>query len=285
VQRAGDGRLAAATLLAALGDEADASLLGDVAATAKTLRPAAASIIRRLSPRVTIADLGVVHLEVGGRPIARPVRRKVLGLLCYVASRPGQAATRDEAIDALWTDIDPVAGANSLHQAIYFLRRVFDPEFKEGISAPYVIFDGEVITLNEELIGSRSRECWRLLTNSAAADVVATDQLMELYEGRFALDFSYEDWASSYRETLHAAVLSRAEAALSGAIAGGDFDRSVRIAQRALVIDPGADAIELALLRTYKASGRLAAAAEQYAHYASTLRTDLGIEAPPLEAI
>jgi DNA-binding SARP family transcriptional activator len=285
VQHPGAGRLAAATLLAKIGDEADASLLGDVAATAKALRPAAASIIHRLSPRVTIADLGVVRLEVGGRTIGRPVRRKALGLLCFVASRPNQAATRDEALDALWTDIDPDAGANSLHQAIYFLRRVFDPEFREGISAPYVTFDGEVITLNEELIGSRSRECWRLLTESAAADVAATDQLMLLYEGRFALDFSYEEWASSYRETLHAAVLSRVEAALGAAIEGGDLDRSVRIAQRALVIDPTADAIELALLRTYKASGRLAAAAEQYAHYASTLRADLGIEPPPLDAL
>ena len=65
----------------------------------------------------------------------------------------------------------------------------------------------------------------------------------------------------------------------------GDMDRAVRLAQRALVIDPRADAIELALLRAYKASGRFAAAAEQYAHYASAMRADLGVEPPPLEAI
>ena len=285
VTRLGDGRLTAATLLADIGDEADASLLGDVAATTKSLRTAAAAIIRRLSPRAIVSDLGVVRVQVGGRTIDRPVRRKVLGLLCFLASRPSQAATRDEAMDALWPDMDPGAGANSLHQAIYFLRRVFDPEYKEGISAPYVRFDGEVVSLNDKLIGSRSRECWHILATTLAADIEATDHLMTIYEGRYALDFSYEEWTTAYRETLHAAILSRAEAALRMANQTGDLDRAVQLAQRALVIDSRADAIELALLRAYKASGRLAAAAEQYAHYASTMRADLGIEPPPFEAI
>ena len=48
-----------------------------------------------------------------------------------------------------------------------------------------------------------------------------------------------------------------------------------------LAIDPTADAIELELLRAYKASGRLAAAAEQYAHYAAYVRGELGAEPPP----
>lgn len=285
VQRPGPGRLAAASLLSEAGNEADASLLGDVAASTKALRPAAASIIRRLSPRVVVHDLGVVRLEIGGRIIDRPVRRKVLGLLCFLASRPNQASTRDEALDALWPEIDPEAGSNSLHQAIYYLRRVFDPEYREGISAPYVLFDGEVISLNGELIGSRSRQCWQLLTGTSASDSADTDEVMALYEGRYALDFSYEDWATAYRETLHAAVLGRAEAALAAAISAGEADRAVQLAQRALVLDSTADAIELALLRAYKASGRLAAAAEQYVHYAATLRTDLGVEPPPFEAI
>jgi DNA-binding SARP family transcriptional activator len=50
-------------------------------------------------------------------------------------------------------------------------------------------------------------------------------------------------------------------------------------------MDPGADTVELTLLRAYKASGRHAAAAEQYAHYSSVLRDQLGVEPPRLDEI
>jgi DNA-binding SARP family transcriptional activator len=56
------------------------------------------------------------------------------------------------------------------------------------------------------------------------------------------------------------------------------------VGQRVLAIDPGADGIELKLLRAYKESGRRAAAAEQYAHYASTLR-ELGADPPGFDDV
>ena len=46
-----------------------------------------------------------------------------------------------------------------------------------------------------------------------------------------------------------------------------DFDMAIRLGHTALAVDPQADAIELELLKAYKASGRQAAAAEQYTHY------------------
>ena len=50
-----------------------------------------------------------------------------------------------------------------------------------------------------------------------------------------------------------------------------------------LVVDPTADAIELELLVAYKASGRRAAAAEQYAHYSAFVREQLGSEPTPFD--
>jgi DNA-binding SARP family transcriptional activator len=108
---------------------------------------------------------------------------------------------------------------------------------------------------------------------------------MSRYPGRFALDFTYEDWASSYRETLHAAVLDRVEAGIEAAIGTSRWDLAIALGHRLLAIDPAADAVELALLRAYKRSGRTAAAAEQYAHYAATLRSELGVEPPDFRAI
>ena len=62
-----------------------------------------------------------------------------------------------------------------------------------------------------------------------------------------------------------------------------DFDAAIRIGHRVLAIDADADNIELALLRAYKAGGRHAAAAEQYAHYSAYVRDELGIDPPAFQ--
>ena len=194
------------------------------------------------------------------------------------------AATRDEVLEALWPDLAPDTAGNSLHQTIYFLRRVFEPDYREGLSAGYVTYDGELVALSETLCDSLSRRCWRAIRR-IPTDEASIVELIELYRGRFALDFSYEDWASDYRDNLHAAVLSVAETGIEGRLRLGDFETAIKGAHRILAVDPEADAIELLLLRAYKAGGRQAAAAEQYAHYAAVQRDQLGVNPPPLDEI
>jgi DNA-binding SARP family transcriptional activator len=227
----------------------------------------------------------VVHLSIGGVPLKKRIRRKVLGLLCFVACRPGFAATRDEALEALWSDLSPDTAVNSLHQTIYFLRRLFEPDYSEGMSAGYVQFDGEVLSLDTGLVETSSRRCWALLTDWSAGNSTAIDRLLDAYTGKFALDFAYEDWATAYRDNLHAAVLAAAETEIEDRVDHGRVEEAIALAQRVLAIDPMADSIELRLLRAYKRGGRLAAAAEQYAHYATIVRDELGAEPPPYSDI
>ena len=276
--------MACASLLAEIGGEDDGRLLRAMSTSRRALRAHAAQLTRRIAPIIYIEDLGAVRVTLGGQAIDRGLRRKALGLLCFVASRRGMAATKDEVLEALWPDLGPDTATNSLHQTIYFLRRVFEPEYKEGLSAGYVQFDGEVVTLDAELVDSASRRCWRLLEAGRLNDDQTSD-LLRAYTGRYALDFAYEDWASAYRETLHAGVLGAAEAAISRLSDLSQYDRAISIALTILTIDPTADPIELALLRAYKAGDRRAAAAEQYEHYSSVLRDELGAEPPAFDAI
>jgi DNA-binding SARP family transcriptional activator len=110
-------------------------------------------------------------------------------------------------------------------------------------------------------------------------------RLAESYTGRFGVDFIYDDWASSFRDTLHASFLDRIERAVVTDTKAGFFDRALSVTQLALQADPDAEQIELCLLRLYRRTGANAAAAEQYGHYASVLRDQLGVEPPPLESI
>jgi DNA-binding SARP family transcriptional activator len=111
------------------------------------------------------------------------------------------------------------------------------------------------------------------------------ERLSETYSGRFALDFSYDEWSVPFREALHVAYLQVVERAVNRDIETGHFERGIRLARRALDIDPDLENLELSLLRLYRVTGAHSAAAEQYAHYAAYLREELGVEPPPLASL
>ncbi len=103
--------------------------------------------------------------------------------------------------------------------------------------------------------------------------------------GKFALDFSYEDWSVDFREWLHVAYLRSIEAQIKRDIDDGDFDAGVSLTRRALEIDPRHEDLELSFLRLLRSAGAHSAAAEQYTRYANVLRGDLGVEPPSLDSL
>ena len=210
----------------------------------------------------------------------------MLSLLAFLLSRPQFSASREQVIEALWPDMEPEAGANSLNQTSYFLRQVFEPKADDDTSAGYLSSRADLIWLDPRLVQSRSSECLKLIAairRDPSPDLVT--RLAESYTGRFAVDFIYDDWASSFRDALHASYLDRIERAIIADTRVGAFDRALAVAQMAMQADPDAEQIELCLLRLYRRIGARAAAAEQYAHYSNVMREQFGIEPPPLESI
>lgn len=281
--------LAAARLLEQIGTQEDVARLR-AAAKLKGGRSApnlGRDLARRIAPRVFVEDQGKVTVTVGTRSIeGSAVRRKVLGLLCFLVSRPRGAAARDEVLDALWPDFDPADALNSLNQTVYFLRRVFEPSFSEDLSPGYLHHEGDVVWLDQDLVASRSQRCWGLI-RALPVDPgpAAVAELSDAYLGPFVLDFAYEEWAAAYRSGLQSAYLQVVEKSVRSDTESGHFDRGIQLARRALEVCPDADSMELSLLRLYKLSGSHAAAAEQYAHYSSWIRDALGVEPPTLESL
>ena len=196
------------------------------------------------------------------------------------------SSTRDQVLEALWPELDPLDAVNSLNQTVYFLRRVLEENYIEDLSPGYLHHDSDLIWLDPELVASRSNECRRAIKAMPAIPTMdQVSQLAAMYRGRFALDFEYEEWASPYREWLHASFLEIVERAVTADLESGHYLRGINLARRVLDIDNTADRVEITLLRLYRASGAHSAAAEQYAHYASAIRDQLGIEPPPLESL
>lgn len=278
-----DSRIAAAQLLEEIGETSDVPLLRSIARSIRDPRHVSLgrSLARRLAKRVLVEDLGRVRVQVGERAVeGADVRRKVLGLLCLLLTRPRWTATREEVVDSLWPDLDPQSALNSLNQTVYFLRRVFEPEYREDTSPGYVQQDGETIWLDSDLIDTSSRRCIELIRGgSGDRDPDASVALAREYRGRFALDFAYEEWTSAFRDSLHAAYLRVIETAVRLDVDSGNYLRAVFLAERACEVEPDSEELQLALVKIYRLAGAHAAAAEQYAHYAQNLR-DLGVEPP-----
>jgi DNA-binding SARP family transcriptional activator len=272
-----------------VGARDDIALLRSVARTrgSKVDARLGRGLARRLAAPVMVEDQGRVQVKIGTSVMqGADLRRKVLAMMCYLLTRPGFAATRDEVIDALWPELAPEVAVNSLNQTVYFLRRVFEPGFKEDISAGYVHHQSDVLWLDTELIQSRSQQC-RALIDSLSRDPSpeAIGRLSDMYRGPFALDFAYEEWAVPFRDSLHVAYVQLVESAVNRDLEAGHYDRGIRIARRALSIDPDLDNVELSLLRLYRATGAHSAAAEQYAHYATYMRDEHGVDPPPLASL
>jgi DNA-binding SARP family transcriptional activator len=277
-----------AQLLDEVGDATDIKLLRKLAHR-KSLRipDAGRALARRVAPQAFIDELGRVTIQLGGRVIAgTDVRKKVLSLLTFLLTRPQFSASREQVIEALWPEMEPEAGANSLNQTSYFLRQILEPKTDDDSSAGYLNSRADLIWLDPRLVRSRSSECLQLISAIRKDPAPALiSKLAESYTGRFAVDFMYDDWASTFRDGLHASYLDRIERAIAADMHAGALERALSVAQLAMQADPDAEQIELCLLRLYRRMGANAAAAEQYAHYASVMREQLGVEPPPLESI
>jgi DNA-binding SARP family transcriptional activator len=242
----------------------------------------------RTSPKLQIHDLGASTMSIGDRHVSlSDIRRRAAMLLMYLVARKDQAVLREQVFEELWPDLEPPAAANSLNQTLYFVRRDIEPGFDEAVSANYVVYEGEVLRLEPELVEVDSWSFQRRASRIGrrAANVHELLGLIGEYSGPFSLEFAYEDWAIELREQVHTTYLDLVaftQARLRGL---RWFDEAIAITQRALMVDPKAVDLERSLVWLYGATGSGAAAAEQYRHYAAACEAELGIEPDTLHSI
>jgi two-component SAPR family response regulator len=156
---------------------------------------------------------------------------------------------------------------------MYFLRRDIDPWFDDDVSAPYIRAQGELVLLDTDKVTAQSavfqEEATRRLRGSTR-DTEGAGALLRRYTGRFAPEFEYEEWAAGWRDSVHAAFLLLSQRTARELIEEGHYGEAVVVARHALSVDPDAIDLEGVLIWLYARLGSARAAAEQYAHYASS---------------
>ena len=149
----------------------------------------------------------------GSVSIRRTIRRKVFALLCFLSSRPGMVATGPRPSMPYGPTWTPTPAPT----------RSIRPSTPFGVS----LSPTSAMVSTPGTSSSTATSSFSTRTSSTAPAASAGDSsaghAMEYagdrgapppLHGRYALDFAYEDWASSYRENLHAAVSAMVEAAM-----------------------------------------------------------------------
>jgi DNA-binding SARP family transcriptional activator len=235
-----------------------------------------------LTPRLIIRDLGQVELDIDDRQWSLgSMRRKSAALLMFLVSRPGLAAGREQILEELWPDSDPLSASNNLNQSLFYLRRDIDPWYEDDVSVEYIGLHSDVVSMDQALVSIES-----VAFVSSAQEAMgqapsdATLQLIKSYSGQFSPEFEYEEWAMAWRTRVHAHYLQLGNWAVDRFTKEGQLALACDVALSVLGVDPGALEVERKLIRLYWKLGHRSAAETQFAHLCAQERAD-GLVASP----
>lgn len=189
--------------------------------------------------------------------------RRSRQLVQLLALHPGRRTTVDQAMDALWPELDPEAARANLHKAASLARRALGSKdaivFRSGTVELWPAADVEVDLAAFEEAAARA------LGDPTPA---ACGQAAAVYAGEVLPDERYETWTTAPRERAHRLHLEL----LRGA---GDWASVVEI-------EPTDEVAHRELMRQHVAAGQLHAAIRQFQRARSIFRREVGVR--PSEA-
>ena len=143
---------------------------------------------------VSIKLLGGFAVVAGGEPLtdARWRLRKGRDLVKLLALAPGHRLHREQLMDALWPNGDPVAAANNLNQVVHAARRVLGADRIELRDELFTLHVGVDVD-DFELAAAHAHR---------AGSPTAYRAALSLYGGELLPENRYDDWALARREEL-----------------------------------------------------------------------------------
>jgi DNA-binding SARP family transcriptional activator/Tfp pilus assembly protein PilF len=254
------------------------------------VRAVEVSLSRRPVADLTIRMLGPVEiLREFGRPLAADAwtTRRARDILCFIASRRHRRASKDTIIDTFWGETDIEVIEKNFHPTVSHIRKALNTN--QPLKQNFVLYRDGDYQLNSELSYLIDIEEFdRLVSQGENARrarkfdecVQAYEQAVELYRGEF-IQGSYEPWVDEQRTYYRERYLDLLEALAGVAQKGGEWGRSLQLAQRILHEDPFREDIHCLIMKAHVNLGNRGAAKEQYETLRRLLETELGVEPGP----
>ena len=222
-----------------------------------------------------------MHLKTFGHPVlfggdgqpVRGMRRKDLALLVYLCVEGAAVHPRGRLASLLWGDSPEERARHSLTQALGRLAR----------TAPGALAVEKDVVRRGAAIPC---DAVRLLCGSMEAGEV--DDAFSLYAEPFLEGFDpgagaeeFREWADRRRAELRNAALRLLERAGGDAAAAANWGRALRLAERAVQIDPVWEEGHRRLMRAQAARGERNRALRHYQAFEAWLYAEVGAEPDP----
>jgi DNA-binding SARP family transcriptional activator len=248
-------------------------------------------LLQELAPRdgfaarLHVVTLGRFALFLAGEHIgtARWDRPKVQKLFKYLLTARNHAAHRNALMDDLWPELPVYAAWSNLKNAIYRLRRVFEPQLLPRQASQFLVAERPSYRL---LLGPHDRwDVAEFLWQAETAQRSRRDEdfaaAAALYSGDYLPHDSYERWTNELRELLRT-TYERLLLAWGEALAGqGAFAQATEVTEHLLRVAPTLETAHRALMGYYVAAGWRDRAVQQYRRCEKALQHELGIEPDP----
>jgi ATP/maltotriose-dependent transcriptional regulator MalT/DNA-binding SARP family transcriptional activator len=222
---------------------------------------------------VSVTVLGGFGVTSGGRLVAMPEGQPEQLVKLLAAS--GGRLHADEAIEALWPEVDPDRGRKRLRNVLNRLRTG---------AGELVVRDGESLRLAPEIEVDAIRfeeEAARALATGLPGERSALARAaLARYRGDLLPDDPYEAWAAGPRERLRRRCLALLDLLAGEAEARGDAAEALRLLERGIDADPYEQERYLRSARLLLGQGRHVAAARVLRRARDVLER-LGLPAPP----
>jgi len=236
-------------------------------------------------PPIRAHLFGAFRLQVGGvivpdRAWPRRSARTLLLLLLVTSSR---RLPRDQVLDLLWPDAPSRSADGALRKAVHALRRILQPDLRDGRASAYLDVGSETIALRAGI------DLW-LDVDAFEAELATARTLpheqrrphlreaLSHYGDDLLSGEPYADWANAPRERLRdrrrRAVLELADLDLTAGDPGATISPLVQV----LEADRTDEAVLRAAMRAMASAGRRDDAIRWYQRGIDALRDDLDVE-------
>jgi DNA-binding SARP family transcriptional activator len=219
-------------------------------------------------------------------PLAEWGSRKARDALKILIARRGRVP-RDQLIELLWPDDDPVPAARRLSVAISTIRAVLDPSHR--------LDAGHYLAANREAVwlvpGALVVDVETFLADATEGLALAAAGRLEeggarlrsaegAYRGDFLAEDAYEDWAVGLREEARQAYVSVGHELARIAAAQAEHAAAAGYLRRVLQHDEFDERAHLGLVGALATNGRPGDARRAYNAYVARME-ELGVEAAP----
>lgn len=202
--------------------------------------------------------MGAFRVLVDGRVIPAWPQRRASELVKLLALADRHVLQRDQVMEALWPDLDPIPAAGNFRKALHFARRTLGwEEAIRSSGGTLELWPGGALSVDAHVFETVARAAL------AAGDANACAEAATLWAGELLPDDRYAPWAEEPRERLRLLAIATFKAA--------------HLWERVLEIDPADEEAHRALMQRAIDNGDRGGAMRQFDQLRRRLRTDLGL--------